>query len=510
MTTLNPYYSVLAGAVADAEDVNQFAKGAPRRRGVRRIDTLDAGSNSVPVMIAHRGFSRSAPENTMAAFRAAIAVGAKVLETDINWSSDGVPVILHDSDISRTAIAFGGAPSAYSASELMNLDFGTFYSPDFAREGMPTLYDVLREFGNKATLILEVKNGYAGGTHADAANRIAAIVADHGLEDSVVIASFNDLSISAGCVAFSQYGIPVLRYTGTIAADGTVSAASAAAHLAGGYGYLGIDYNAANLATGSAIWTGLGMKVFCYTPESRYARDLALASTPTTGIITGDPLWLQKPNLPSLTVAQNIPFNARVIPAGCVPIRTNTGPARIEGWSAVTDFGWSAPPGGIGWPQQNADTFGGVARQDWLNCSPIGWGASVGKIGATATLIDPVVADTSRWFGLGAWTDDRGHVDGAGTDTSTGYMGLIRQSGLIQLYRVDATGVVTSLGSTAGAALTAGTSYPFTLEVTATNVILTGNAVSVNVADATYRSLTCPAIGRSQLGVTFDAVARSI
>ena len=55
-----------------------------------------------PLLIGHRGASAIAPENTIAAFQAAIVAGADGIESDVRLSSDGVPVIIHDDTLSRT------------------------------------------------------------------------------------------------------------------------------------------------------------------------------------------------------------------------------------------------------------------------------------------------------------------------------------------------------------------------------------------------------------------------
>ena len=99
-----------------------------------------------PLIIAHRGSSARAPENTRAAFRAAIADGADGVEFDVRLARDGVPVVIHDPDLSRTA---GRAErvSEMTSSELAGIDVGSWFNsafptherPSFAEETIPSL-----------------------------------------------------------------------------------------------------------------------------------------------------------------------------------------------------------------------------------------------------------------------------------------------------------------------------------------------------------------------------------
>lgn len=103
-----------------------------------------------PSIIAHRGASAHAPENTMAAFRKAVDAGADGIELDVRLARDGVPVIFHDSTLDRIA-AVKGKVSQFTAKELKKLDVGSWFNeryPDradaaFAREGVPALAEVL-------------------------------------------------------------------------------------------------------------------------------------------------------------------------------------------------------------------------------------------------------------------------------------------------------------------------------------------------------------------------------
>jgi glycerophosphoryl diester phosphodiesterase len=112
-------------------------------------------------LYAHRGASAEAPENTLAAFRRALAAGADGIELDVHLTRDGVPVVIHDDTLERTTDG-AGRVAARSAAALQELDAGSWFAPHFAAEALPTLEEVLRLFGGRLRLNLEVKAVRAG------------------------------------------------------------------------------------------------------------------------------------------------------------------------------------------------------------------------------------------------------------------------------------------------------------------------------------------------------------
>lgn len=109
---------------------------------------------------AHRGASAEAPENTLAAFRRAVATGADGIELDVHLSRDGVPVVIHDDTLDRTTDGEGPV-AACSCEELQTLDAGSWFDPGFAGEPLPTLDETLALLGGRLRLNLEVKEARA-------------------------------------------------------------------------------------------------------------------------------------------------------------------------------------------------------------------------------------------------------------------------------------------------------------------------------------------------------------
>ena len=110
-----------------------------------------------PPVIAHRGARRRAPENTMAAFKAAREDGAVWIETDVKLTSDGVPILMHDDTLNRTTDGRGSVADMPWA-EMQKLDAGAWFSPAFKGTRIPTLAELLlfaREAGMRLNLELK-------------------------------------------------------------------------------------------------------------------------------------------------------------------------------------------------------------------------------------------------------------------------------------------------------------------------------------------------------------------
>lgn len=115
-------------------------------------------------VIAHRGSSGSAPENTLAAIRLAIAHRSDVVENDIQRTRDGELVIMHDTTLTRTTdveqVFPDRAPwtvASFTLAEIQQLDAGSWFAPEFTGERVPTLAEWVEAVGNRAGMLLEPK-----------------------------------------------------------------------------------------------------------------------------------------------------------------------------------------------------------------------------------------------------------------------------------------------------------------------------------------------------------------
>ncbi|CAA7623572.1 glycerophosphodiester phosphodiesterase [Magnetospirillum sp. SS-4] len=129
----------------------------------------------LPPVIGHRGAAGLAPENTLASFRRAAALGAAMVEFDVRLSADDVPVVFHDDTLDRTTDGFGPV-AAMSLNGLKRLDAGIWFAPGYACEPIPTLEEALAlclDLGLMANL--EIKPGL----HRQ--DRVAALTLDTAL-----------------------------------------------------------------------------------------------------------------------------------------------------------------------------------------------------------------------------------------------------------------------------------------------------------------------------------------
>ncbi|MEW5946025.1 MAG: glycerophosphodiester phosphodiesterase [bacterium] len=108
------------------------------------------------VNCAHRGASGAAPENTLAAFRAAVDAGADMFELDVRLTGDGQMVVIHDDALDRTTDG-AGKVSALTLDEIKKLDAGAWFDEKFRGERVPTLRESLEFARGKIRVNIEIK-----------------------------------------------------------------------------------------------------------------------------------------------------------------------------------------------------------------------------------------------------------------------------------------------------------------------------------------------------------------
>jgi glycerophosphoryl diester phosphodiesterase len=145
-----------------------------------------------PLVFAHRGAKRVAPENTAPAFEAAIRLGADGIELDVQYSSDGKLVIFHDLSLEKTSNGTGRV-SAHTFEELRALDAGSHFGPEFAGTMIPTLDEALEVARGKLLVNIELKTIEVkqSGLGPD----VVDVVRRHAMMDEVVISSFNPFAL---------------------------------------------------------------------------------------------------------------------------------------------------------------------------------------------------------------------------------------------------------------------------------------------------------------------------
>lgn len=130
-----------------------------------------------PRIFAHRGGGSLAPENTLAAIRTGQSLGYCAQEFDVKLSKDAIPMLIHDDTLERTTTGKGRA-AGLTMKELLELDAGSWHSPHFRGERLPTLEEAAKLLRSKDTLAnIEIKptKGFERQTGADVAVRAAEL-----------------------------------------------------------------------------------------------------------------------------------------------------------------------------------------------------------------------------------------------------------------------------------------------------------------------------------------------
>jgi glycerophosphoryl diester phosphodiesterase len=150
---------------------------------------------SLQLVIAHRGNSRHAPEDTLESFRQGLALGADGLEFDVRLSADGVPIVIHDPVLDRTTNGTGPVADRTLA-ELLALDAGYRFTPDAGRTfpwrgrgiRIPTLSEALQAFPG-TPCIIELKTPTATAA-------LSRALEEHGAKGRVLVGSFHDEALA--------------------------------------------------------------------------------------------------------------------------------------------------------------------------------------------------------------------------------------------------------------------------------------------------------------------------
>ncbi len=141
------------------------------------------------MVIAHRGASSYAPGNTLAAFDLALQMGVRHIELDVDVTSDGHVVVIHDNTVDRTTNGSGPVTS-HTLAVLRGFDAGSWFGAQFAGERIPTFDEVLARYKGRVHLHTEIK-----GHSPTLSQRTADLVRKHGMEGQVTITSFQDVRL---------------------------------------------------------------------------------------------------------------------------------------------------------------------------------------------------------------------------------------------------------------------------------------------------------------------------
>ena len=145
-----------------------------------------------PTVMAHRGLSANAPENTLYAFSDAISVGADFIELDVQQTRDGVLVVMHDSNLKRTT---GVNKDIWDVdyADIQNLDAGSWFDPAYANARIPTLEETLQFVDKRARLNIEIKPTKHGSDTLE--QDVAELITQYQYTDACYVTSFSYSSL---------------------------------------------------------------------------------------------------------------------------------------------------------------------------------------------------------------------------------------------------------------------------------------------------------------------------
>lgn len=239
---------------------------------------------SSPLIIAHRGYRARFPENTLAAFRGALEIGAPMIELDATLTRDRQVVVIHDETVDRTTDGRGRVAD-FTLAQLKSLDAGAWYHPRFSGERIPTLAEVLDLVGESAAVNIEIKpEAYESHEPGDAVEfQVMALIRSRKAMARILISSFEPRVL----IRMSKVEFPPAL--GVLTEDPTDTKIVELCRQVNAFSWnpdhRGLTFEAV------ARMHRAGVRVFPYTVNSRRKMD-ALLDMGVDGLFTDDPSLL--------------------------------------------------------------------------------------------------------------------------------------------------------------------------------------------------------------------------
>jgi len=171
------------------------------------------------LVIAHRGGAGLAPENTLASFKKAVELKADMVELDVHLCMDSEPVVIHDDIVDRVARIYNVLPGSgasvkrMSLAGLKSLDIGSWFSPEYSKERIPTLREALEVLKGKTRIIIEVKRGI--GYYPMIVEKVLETIKTMELERDVILVSFDLPTLNAVREKASDISLGIVFDTAT-------------------------------------------------------------------------------------------------------------------------------------------------------------------------------------------------------------------------------------------------------------------------------------------------------
>lgn len=394
----------------------------------RPAHVAEVADLSFPLVIAHRGGANLFPENTMAAYEGAAALGCQAIEAgDLQLTADGGLVAMHDTTVDRTTTGSGNvADHTTPGIATLTVDSSAWFGGGWADQPVPFFADVLDRLGGSVVLVPESKSAGAATSTAI----IDAVVA-RGLQKSVIIQSFQLTDIAL----ISAAGIAALYLMGT-GVEATPSAIVAAGAM-----FIGLNQHAPDFAAVVASLRAVGLRVLAWTVDMQRDHDIVLAAG-CDGIVTNEPLY----------AARNYSYRSTRAPwptdgtfSHGMLVYPGVGPFIAYPTMRGGRGPFVGVPGAWRWALGDTPYLAGPV-------CPVADAAGSYSITVQLAFDVPPTSDLTRWAGcyFAVATDDCPDD----TDTSTGYLVAMRWNGTLQVFGQpdDRTGMV-SRGTTTTSAI---------------------------------------------------------
>lgn len=151
------------------------------------ISLISCNNENKTYIIAHRGYSAIAPENTMSSFKEAVKIGADYIELDVHKTKDGKIVVIHDSSIDKTSSTNDKGEIDqinYSDLQKMHVGFSSKFGDKFKYEKLPTLEEVLKFSKDKVKVCIELK-------YDDIEKDVVKLIEETGMTNEVIVFDFD-------------------------------------------------------------------------------------------------------------------------------------------------------------------------------------------------------------------------------------------------------------------------------------------------------------------------------
>lgn len=234
-------------------------------------------------IIAHRGSSSAAPENTIAAFDLAVKQRADYIELDVQMTMDQHVVVIHDDTVDRTTNG-SGLVKGYTLDQLKKLDAGSWFGHSYGNERIPTLQDILERYSKRIGILIELKHPKR---QIGIEKAVADIINKFAYSRHIMVQSFDETALQR----MKAYA-PSLRTAFIIKPSMLKMAKSSLAVYSSFADCLNIKKTMMNRCWIDRIHS-FGMDVFIWTVKDQKTAD-RIKKYPIDGVVTDHPLFFQK------------------------------------------------------------------------------------------------------------------------------------------------------------------------------------------------------------------------